>query len=186
MDPGQHYPGYRVVFDEIQVMIILVRFMRVARNIGDNPPTSALKRVFQRLINGGGQFRQAQGWYRRVNAHFCSGKITIYQTLATFVPTMANNQTVEELARKEPGTVVGKIMEEVLQKKAVDVHFEEEDDQQWAIVKVHNEEEDLELGIRLYSGEKWALQIGYYDDEDEFIERLQPLGESEIVLIPGT
>lgn len=97
---------------------------------------------------------------------------------------MANNKIVEEQIQKHPGALVEKIVTEALSKKAVDIHFEEEDNQQWAIVKMYNENEDQELGIRLHPGDKWALQFGYYDDEDEFVERLQPLAQPEIALIP--
>ncbi|WP_188932409.1 hypothetical protein [Puia dinghuensis] len=97
---------------------------------------------------------------------------------------MANNKKYEELVKNRPGSLVEKIVTEVVNKKAVDVHFEEEDNEQWAIIKVHKDEEDQELAIRLLSGDKWVLQFGFYDDEDEFIELLQPLAQSEITLIP--
>lgn len=97
---------------------------------------------------------------------------------------MASKKNFEELVSKQADSFVKKIVSEVVTKKAVDVHFEEEDDQRWAIVKVHNDEEEQELGIRLQSGEKWVLQFGYYDDDDEFIELLQPLVEAEVALIP--
>jgi hypothetical protein len=71
-----------------------------------------------------------------------------------------------------------------LSKDTVQVHFEEEDDQQWAVIKVHIYEEDKEMAIRLLSDNRWILQFGYYDDEDEFIELLQPLTQLEIDMIP--
>lgn len=97
---------------------------------------------------------------------------------------MANNKKYEELVKNSTGSLVEQIVTEVVNKKAVDIHFEEEDDAQWAIVKVYKEEEDQELAIRLLSGDKWVLQFGFYDDEDEFIELLQPLAQPEITLIP--
>jgi len=72
----------------------------------------------------------------------------------------------------------------LVKKKAVDVHFEEDDDQQWAEVKVHKEDEDQEIAIRLQSGDNWVLQFGYYDQDDDFIELLQPLTQAETDLIP--
>lgn len=97
---------------------------------------------------------------------------------------MANNRTNEELIRQEPGSLVKKIVEEVGGAKAVDIHFEDEDDEQWAVVKIHLYEEDKEMALRLLSEDRWVLQLGYYDDEDEFIELLQPLTQPEIDLIP--
>jgi hypothetical protein len=101
-----------------------------------------------------------------------------------FAAAMANNKKYEELVKNDPGSLVGQIVKEVVNKKAVDIHFEEEDDDQWAIVKVHKEDEDQEMAIRLLSGDKWVLQFGFYDDQDEFIELLQPLTQPEITLIP--
>ena len=97
---------------------------------------------------------------------------------------MANNMTYEELVKKYPGSLVEKIVTEVVNKDAVEVHFEDEDDQQWAVIKVHVYEEDKEMALRLLSEDRWVLQFGYYDDEDEFIELLQPLTQLEIDLIP--
>ena len=97
---------------------------------------------------------------------------------------MANIRIYEELVKNQPGTLVNQIITEVVSKKAVDIHFEEEEDDQWAIVKVHNEDEDQEMAIRLLPQDRWVLQFGFYDDEDEFIELLQPLTQTEITLIP--
>jgi len=97
---------------------------------------------------------------------------------------MVNNMTYEELVKQHPGSLVEKIVTEVMNKDTVDVHFEDEDDEQWAVIKVHVYEEDKEMALRLLSESRWVLQFGYYDDEDEFIELLQPLTQLEIDLIP--
>jgi hypothetical protein len=92
--------------------------------------------------------------------------------------------TYEELVKNHPGSLVEKIVTEVLSQDAVDINFEDEDEEQWAVIKVHVYEEDKEMALRLLSGDRWVLQFGYYDDEDEFIELLQPLTQTEIDLIP--
>ena len=92
--------------------------------------------------------------------------------------------TYEELVKDHPGSLVEKIVTEVVNKDTVEVHFEHEDDEQWAVIKVHVYEEDKEMAIRLLSDDRWVLQFGYYDDEDEFIELLQPLTQSETDMIP--
>jgi hypothetical protein len=92
--------------------------------------------------------------------------------------------TYEELVKNHPGSLVEKIVTEVVSKDTVEVYFEDEDDDQWAVIKVHIYEEDKEMAIRLLSDNRWILQFGYYDDEDEFIELLQPLTQTEIDLIP--
>jgi len=97
---------------------------------------------------------------------------------------MANNKQIEEQVKNRPGSLVEQIVKEVVNKKAVDVSFEDDGDDQWAIVRVHNEEEDQELAIRLHPEDKWVLQFGFYDEKDEFIELLQPLAQPEITGIP--
>ena len=97
---------------------------------------------------------------------------------------MANNRTNEELIRQDPASLVKKIVEDVVSKKAVDVHFETDSDEEWAVVKIHLYEEDKEMAIRLLPEDRWVLQLAYYDEEDEFIELLQPLTQAEIDLIP--
>lgn len=97
---------------------------------------------------------------------------------------MTNNMTYEELIKKHPGSLVEKIVTDVVSKDTVEVHFEDEDDEQWAVIKVHIYEEDKEMALRLLSGDRWLLQFGYYDDDDEFIELLQPLTQTEIDMIP--
>ena len=92
--------------------------------------------------------------------------------------------TYEELVKKHPGSLVEKIVTEVLNKDIVEVYFEDEGEEQWAVIKVHIYEEDKEMALRLLSDNRWVLQFGYYDDEDEFIELLQPLTQLEIDLIP--
>jgi hypothetical protein len=93
--------------------------------------------------------------------------------------------TYEELVKKHPGSLVENIVTEVVNKDTIEVYFEDEDDELWAVIKVHVYEEDKEMAIRLLPDNKWVLQFGYYDDEDEFIELLQPLTQPEIDLIPA-
>jgi hypothetical protein len=104
--------------------------------------------------------------------------------LAIFATSMANDMTYEQLVRQHPGSLVEKIVTEVLNKNTVEVHFEMQDDEEWSVIKIHVYEEDKEMALRLLSEDRWLLQFGYYNDDDEFIELLQPLTRPEIDLIP--
>jgi hypothetical protein len=97
---------------------------------------------------------------------------------------MANKMTYEDLVKNHTGSLVEKIVTEVVNKDSVEVHFEDDDDNQWAVVKIHIYEEDKEMAIRLLSDNTWVLQFGYYDDADDFIELIQPLTQTEIDMIP--
>ena len=109
---------------------------------------------------------------------------TISPPRPIFAEAMANNMTYEELVKNHPGSLVEKIVTEVINKDIVEVHFEDDDDEPWAVIKVHIYEEDKEMALRQLTEGRWMLQFGYYDDDDEFIELIQPLTQKEIDLIP--
>ncbi|BAV06564.1 hypothetical protein SAMN05421788_107228 [Filimonas lacunae] len=98
---------------------------------------------------------------------------------------MAKNKTYEEQLRQSPGTLLQKLLKELADTKAFDVHFEEMEDESGAVVKVNDYEEDTETALRLLLQGRWALSFGYYNEKDDFIELLQPLEQAEISLIPN-
>ena len=92
--------------------------------------------------------------------------------------------TYEELVKNHAGSLVEKLVTEVINKDVVEVYFEMEDKEQWSVIKMHIYEEDKEISLRLLSNDRWILHFGYYDDEDEFIELVQSLTQAEKDLIP--
>ncbi len=94
--------------------------------------------------------------------------------------------TNEELVKKHPGSLVEKIINELTSQKNVEIHFEDTDEDQWAAVKIHIYDEDKEMALRLHTEDRWVLQFGYYDKDDEFIELLQPLTREEVGMIPNS
>jgi hypothetical protein len=92
--------------------------------------------------------------------------------------------TNEELVKNHSGEMIEKLVTDVVSKDTVEVRFEFEDNEQWAIISMHNYEEDKEISLRLHSNNRYELYFGYYDDEDEFFEILQPLTLKEIDIIP--
>ncbi len=64
---------------------------------------------------------------------------------------MANNMTFEELVKGHPGSLVEKLVTEVVNKDTVEVHFEIQEDELWSVIKVHLYEEDKEMALRLLS-----------------------------------
>lgn len=92
--------------------------------------------------------------------------------------------TYEELVKNHAGDLVEKLVTDVLSKDAIEVRFEFEDDDQWAVISMHIYEEDKEISLRLHADNKYQLHFGYYDDEDEFFEIDQLLTAEEINIIP--
>jgi hypothetical protein len=94
------------------------------------------------------------------------------------------NMTYEELVKNHAGEMIEKLVTDVLSKDVVEVRFEFEDNEQWSVISMHIYEEDKEISLRLHANDRYELYFGYYDDEDEFFEIIQPLTSEEIKVIP--
>jgi hypothetical protein len=92
--------------------------------------------------------------------------------------------TYEELVKNHAGEMVERLVTDVITKDAVEIRFEFEDDDQWAIITMHIYEEDKEISLRLHANDRYELHFGYYDDDDEFFEINKPLTEEEKKVIP--
>ena len=92
--------------------------------------------------------------------------------------------TNEELIKNHSGQVIEKLVTEVVSKDSVEVRFEFEDNDQWAVISTHNYEEDKEMSLRLHADNRYELYFGYYDDDDEFFEIVQTLTPEEKNIIP--
>ena len=92
--------------------------------------------------------------------------------------------TFEELMKNHSAEVIEKLITEVLANDPVEVHFDFLDQDQWSIISTHQYEEDKEISLRLHPNNYYDLYFGYYNDEDEFIEIIQPLTAEEIKMIP--
>ena len=90
----------------------------------------------------------------------------------------------EDLVKTHSTEIIEKLLTDVLNKEPVEVHFNFEDDDQWAIITMHIYEEDKEISLRLHQDDLFDLHFGYYDDDDEFFEIVQPLTEEEKKMIP--
>jgi hypothetical protein len=90
----------------------------------------------------------------------------------------------EELVKNHSSAMIERLVTDVVGKDTVEIHFDFLDNDQWAIISMHNYEEDQEISIRLHSGDKYDLYFGYYDDEDEFFEIVQLLTEEEKKILP--
>ena len=90
----------------------------------------------------------------------------------------------EDLVNNHASEMIEKLVTAILTKDAVDVRFDFEDNEQWSLVTIHLYEEDKEISLRLFTGDRYQLYFGYYDDEDEFHELTKDLNEEETNAIP--
>jgi hypothetical protein len=93
--------------------------------------------------------------------------------------------TYEELVKNHAGEMIEKLVTDVISKDAVEVRFEFEDNDQWSVISMHIYEEDKEISLRVHANDRYELFFGYYDEEDEFFEIIQPLTEEEKKVIPN-
>ena len=90
----------------------------------------------------------------------------------------------EELVKNHAGKMIERLVTDVVTKNPVEIRFDFEDDDQWAVISMHIYEEDKEISIRLHANNRYELLFGYYDDEDEYFEISKTLTEEEKDIIP--
>lgn len=90
----------------------------------------------------------------------------------------------EELIKDHSSELIDKLVGHVISKDPVEVLFNFEDNDQWAIISMHQYEEDLEISLRLHNNQQFDLYLGYYDDEDDFFELVHILTEAEVAQLP--
>lgn len=89
-----------------------------------------------------------------------------------------------ELVKSHSDELIEKLVKYVLTKDPVEILFDFLKEDQWAIISMHQYEEDIQVSVRLHLNNYYDLYLGYYDDEDEFFEILQPLTEAEKEMLP--
>jgi hypothetical protein len=100
------------------------------------------------------------------------------------ITTVSIMMKYEELVKNHSGKLIDQLVAWVISKDPVEVLFNFMDEDQWAIISMHQYEEDTEISLRLHINNFYDLYLGYYDDEDEFFEIIHPLTEEEIEQLP--
>lgn len=90
----------------------------------------------------------------------------------------------DDLVKNQSGELIEKLVAHVISQDPVEVLFNFFEKDQWAIISMHNYDEDLEVSLRLHFDNFYDLYVGYYDDEDEFFEILHPLTNEEKDILP--
>lgn len=85
---------------------------------------------------------------------------------------------------KNPGSLLKKLINAISAAKAIDIRYEFDRKDQWAVISVYIDDQDNELALRLYAEGNYELYIGYYDDQDELQENSKTLTEEEKNDIP--
>jgi hypothetical protein len=90
----------------------------------------------------------------------------------------------EELVKNHSAELIQNLVTEVIAKEKIEIRFEFEENEQWSVVTTFVDEEDKEISLRLHVNDLFNLYVGYYNDDDEFLEIIQPLTAEEKKMIP--
>jgi hypothetical protein len=69
-------------------------------------------------------------------------------------------------------------------KAPIEIRFDHFDDDQWAVITMYDYKGDKELSLRLHLNDLYDIHIGYYDEDDEFIETAEPLNPEQKATLP--
>ncbi len=69
-------------------------------------------------------------------------------------------------------------------KAPVEIRFVDLDDDCCAVVTMYDYKGDNELSLRLHLDGVYDVNIGYYDEDDEFIETAEPLSTGQEATLP--
>ncbi|MET0636722.1 MAG: hypothetical protein ABWZ25_11900 [Chitinophagaceae bacterium] len=93
--------------------------------------------------------------------------------------------THEESIYDQIDNLIGKLITDTINRPMVDIRFEFEDNEQWAVLSTFQEHDDSEISIRLHPGNRYFFYHGYYDEKDEFHELVRALSEDQAATIPA-
>ena len=90
----------------------------------------------------------------------------------------------ETLDKKRCNEMIADLLKWATGKSPVEIRFEDTDDDQWSVITLYDYKGDKELSLRLHLNDVYNLHVGYYDDDDEFIEIAEPLTAEQKDTLP--
>lgn len=91
---------------------------------------------------------------------------------------------IKDAIKNSSTKIVENILTTLFAESHIEVKFDEFKQDAWSYITYNNYDEDKEFSIRFHKTNSYDLFVGYYDDEDEFFEIVQPLTDEEILSIP--
>lgn len=91
----------------------------------------------------------------------------------------------KEIVENKPVEMIDKMVATISSEKHFDVRFDdEEDDDNWSMITIHDYDEDEEVSLRLHTDDRYDLHFGYYDSKNDFLEITHPLTIDQSDKIP--
>jgi hypothetical protein len=91
---------------------------------------------------------------------------------------------IDDLVKEQSNKLIADLIKWVTGKAPVEIRFEDADDDEWSVTTMYDYKGDKELSLRLHVNDVYDLHVGYYDDEDEFIEIAEPLSAEQKANLP--
>jgi len=85
---------------------------------------------------------------------------------------------------KNTAQVIQDLLERLSQLPQVDIRFDFEGEDTWAVLTEFDEQDDSQLSIRFLGNDRWLVVAGDYDEEDDFVENFEELTPELIQEIP--
>ena len=85
---------------------------------------------------------------------------------------------------KNTAQVIQELLERLSLLTQVDIRFDFEGEDTWAVITEFDEIDDAQLSIRFLGNDRWRVVAGDYDEEDDFVENFEELTPELIQEIP--
>jgi hypothetical protein len=90
----------------------------------------------------------------------------------------------EVLTSEQCNEMIANLLKWATGKAPVEIRFEDDDDDQWSVLTLYDYNGDKELSLRLHPNDAYEVHVGYYDDEDEFMETAAQLNKEQKEMLP--
>jgi hypothetical protein len=91
---------------------------------------------------------------------------------------------IEALVREKSNDAIADLVKWATGKTPVEIRFDHFKNDQWAVITMYDYKGDNELSLRLHLNDLYDIHIGYYDEDDEFIEIAEPLSAEQKATLP--
>jgi hypothetical protein len=105
--------------------------------------------------------------------------------IPNFITLKENDiMAIEAFTNEQCNQLIADLLKWVTGKTPVEIRFEDDDDDQWSVTTLYDYGGDKELSLRLHVNDVYDVHLGYYDDDDEFIEIIEPLSVEQKKALP--
>lgn len=86
--------------------------------------------------------------------------------------------------KKQSNELIADLLKWATGKTPIEIRFEEGDNDGCSVTTLYDYKGDKELSLRLHLNDIYDVHLGYYDEEDEFIEKVELLSAEQKAALP--